>query len=145
MMIYTIGYGNSRQVSSMISVLKQRKIVTLVDCRTRPFSKWNPAFSQHSLKRALKENDLTYVHDLALGGYQDFGNGYLKRLDALEKESKNAMVSPIVLMCSELDPRSCHRYQKIGTDMAKRGIRLIHIDKDDSDWMHALPEKTLFD
>ena len=118
-----------------------------MDCRTNPFSRYNPEFSKFTLEPKLKELGIKYVHAGHLGGKQKYGINYENELNELEKSSKKKG-DGIALMCSELDPRKCHRYKKIGEDLAQKGLYIIHIDKDDSDWEHPItakkaPKKTL--
>ena len=148
MTLYSIGYGVTRTIPSFIEQLKKRRIKTLIDCRTNPFSRYNPAFSRSSLEKALRTADVTYIHNQGLGGKQDFGKAYWKALEGLI-EAFGAGKSNVTLMCSELDPRSCHRYNRIGEDLRQKGIPITHIDKDNTDWKHPAtvttkPKKLLF-
>lgn len=135
MQIYTIGYGTSRTVPTLIEQLKKRGIQTLIDCRTNPYSKFNPKFCRNDLKTELEAEGITYTHNRALGGKQEFGEEYAEAVADLIKQAGEEH-PPIALMCSELDPRACHRFQKIGEDLSKKRIIVIHIDKNDEDWGH---------
>ena len=143
MKIYSIGYGTSRTVPTLIEQLKKRGIEILVECRTSPFSKFNPPFSRNALKPALEAAGIQYLHDERLGGKQEFGADYEQAINDLLSQSKEER-PPVILMCSELDPRSCHRFKKIGQDLAGQGIQIVHIDKDDTDWQHPIHETSGF-
>ena len=52
-MIYTIGYGN-RKIDNFIKTLQEFDIQYLIDVRSKPYSKFNPDFSQNELKLFLK-------------------------------------------------------------------------------------------
>ena len=135
MKIYSIGYGISRTHKSLVAELRKRQIKTLIDCRTHPHSRYNPAFSRSALQNALEHSNIKYLHEESLGGKQEFLSDYDYALEALKTDAKSK-TPPIVLMCSELDPRKCHRFKKIGQDLIQFGIQMIHIDTDDSDWLH---------
>ena len=135
MKIYSIGYGITRTHKSLIAELKKRGITTLADCRTFPRSRYNPAFTRSALQTALEKAGIKYTHCLHLGGKQEFLSDYDHALEVLAADAQSRK-PPVVLMCSELDPRKCHRFKKIGNDLMARGIKMIHIDTDDSDWLH---------
>ncbi len=141
MKLYSIGYGVTRTIPSLVEELRKRRIKTLIDCRTNPFSRYNPAFSRTSLENGLRAAGITYTHNKDLGGKQDFGKPYLLALERLADAGVGGRGASIALMCSELDPRSCHRYKRIGEDLAQKGIQITHIDKDDSDLPHPSVSK----
>jgi|CXWL01.1.fsa_nt_gi uncharacterized protein (DUF488 family) len=148
MKLYSIGYGITRTPQTLIQELRKRGIQTLVDCRSHPFSRYNPPFSRNALQSALENAGITYIHDRDLGGKQVFAQNYKDAVKTLADQYGKKRPNT-ALMCSELDPRSCHRYTKIGEDLAKMGIAITHIDKDNSDWKHTLtakkePKKMLF-
>lgn len=143
-LIYTIGYGN-RKIDDFIKILLSFDIQYLIDVRSRPYSKFNPAFSQDELKVFLKNSGIKYgfLGD-TLGGRpdcpccydsegkvdyeeikkQDFFREGLSRLKmAHEKKLK------IVLMCSESKPEECHRTKLIGEELVREKIKLGHIDE----------------
>jgi len=140
MKIYSLGYGNVRTVKSIVKTLKKRGIETLVDVRTTPFSKWKPEFNRHEFKAYLEKKGIKYLNNKALGGKEDH-EMYPEALADLVKMSKTND-PPIALMCSEQDPRKCHRYKKIGEDLIKKNIRIVHIESNDIDWEHP---RSLFD
>lgn len=143
-LIYTIGYGN-RKFEDFIQILQNFEIDYLLDVRSRPYSKFNPDFSQDNLKSLLKDKGITYgfLGD-TLGGRPDcpdcydqqgkvdyevvkqqnfFQRGLLRIRTAYQKQLK------IVLMCSESKPEECHRTKLIGEELIKQNIKLSHIDE----------------
>lgn len=58
--IYTIGYGN-RSIEEFIDLLQKYHIQYLADIRSRPYSKFNPDFSQAALEKRLKLHTITYI------------------------------------------------------------------------------------
>lgn len=140
--IYSIGHGN-KKTKDFIRELKAFEISYLIDIRSKPYSKWNPAFNKAELEDSLKENKISYVFlGNQLGGLpsdsscydsegkvvydlikeKDFFKEGLKRLiRANEKKIK------LALMCSESNPGECHRSKLIGQELLKTGISLNHI------------------
>ncbi len=116
--IYTIGYGN-RSIEEFIDLLQKYHVQYLADIRSRPYSKFNPDFSQAALEKRLKRHNITYLFmGDTLGGRPDdsscyvndkveygivrekpfFQQGIARIHTAWEKQL------PVVLMCSELKP-----------------------------------------
>lgn len=58
--IYTIGYGN-RSIAEFIDLLQKYHIQYLADIRSRPYSKFNPDFSQAALEQRLKQQRIKYL------------------------------------------------------------------------------------
>ncbi len=142
--IYTIGYGN-HSISNFIQILKEYQIQAVIDVRTTPFSRYRPAFNQKRLIEHLSEAGIGYKHKgtelgglpkdplLLTDGFPDYekirktipyqnGINYLEC--GIEIEFR------IVIMCSCLDYRKCHRHNLIGLDLIRRGYDVIHISKD---------------
>lgn len=140
--VYTIGYGG-RTCEEFVALLKQYKILLLVDVRTVPYSGYYEDFRKEALSRKLKENDIAYEWLKSLGGRPDdrdcFVDGKLnaarceerdwyqhgiKHLKALARERR------VAIMCSEKDPRNCHRSYVVGATLAKDvAFAVVHIDK----------------
>lgn len=140
--LYSIGHGN-KQMEDFINELKSFNISYLLDIRSNPYSKWNPAFNKQPLEKALKEHHITYVFlGEKLGGLpsdrscydengkvvydrikeKDFFQQGLKRLiRANEKKVK------LAVMCSESKPEECHRSKLVGQELLKSGISISHI------------------
>lgn len=141
--IYSIGHGN-KNINEFISELKSFDIKYLLDIRSKPFSKWNPQFNKHSLKKSIEEEAVKYlfIGDL-LGGlpndkdcYDENGKvsyktiknkkffikGLSRIITANEKNIK------VALMCSESNPEDCHRSKLIGEELLKNNkISMNHI------------------
>lgn len=141
--IYSIGYGN-RPVADLIAILKEHKIDFVVDVRSIPASKYNPAYNKNALAAALDEQGIRYVFmGDTLGGrpkdqscYVDgkvdysrckdatwFKGGMGRLKTAWEKKLR------VAVMCSESKPEMCHRSKLIGQELAKIGIEMVHIDE----------------
>lgn len=141
--LYSIGYGN-RKIEDFILLLQKFDIKILIDIRSVPFSKFRPAFNQFPFKKALAENNIEYLFKgKELGGKPTdenvYTNGqidydklrqtsfYLEGLDEIEEILKSE--NNVALMCAELDFKTCHRWNLVGVDLAKKGLIMNHINK----------------
>lgn len=125
---YTIGYSG-RGIDNFIDLLKSASIMTLVDIRFSPVSRFKPEYSKKNLKKSLETNGISYVHRPDWGVPRDiraFSIGKQTRDDIwawydlnilpniIKKnldEFFNSMEHPIALMCVEYDPTECHRHR----------------------------------
>lgn len=125
---YTIGYSG-RTIADFIDTLERANVATLVDIRFVPVSRYKPEFSKNNLKRALKDNGITYVHRPEWGVPRDI------RADSIGEDTRekiwswydtnivpivvkknvdeffNSMEHPVAFMCVEYDPTECHRHR----------------------------------
>ncbi|MDI6723116.1 MAG: DUF488 domain-containing protein [Methanobacterium sp.] len=141
-MIYTIGHSNITQ-ESFIELLKSFEIQLVVDVRSSPYSKFVPHFNRDNIKKTLKENNIDYTFmGNYVGGkpkdekyYTDGkanydliaeSNHYKEGIDKIIELNKD---KNLVLMCSEEDPKSCHRHNLITQTLIKKGLKVIHIRK----------------
>jgi uncharacterized protein (DUF488 family) len=136
---YTIGYSG-KNIDSFIAVLKKSGILTLVDIRFSPVSRFKPEFSKNNLKKFMEANDIAYIHRPDWGVPRDiraFSVGKKTRDDiwvwydenilpnVIEgnlDEFFNSMEHPIALMCVEYDPTECHRH-RIFLGLERLGLR----------------------
>lgn len=140
--IFTIGHGN-KKADFFLKELKKFNISYLVDVRSKPYSKFNTHFNQNDLKFFLKEQNIKYLFlgDL-IGGLPDDKSCYdkngkvdyklLKDKDFF-KQGLNRLITAhnnrirVAIMCSETNPRECHRSKLIGKELLKYGIDINHI------------------
>lgn len=126
--IYTIGHSNIR-LEEFLNVLKAKKIKTLIDVRSIPFSKYAFQFNKENIGQALKSEGIEYVYlgDF-LGGKSIIKEGGVLKLMNIAEKSLTA------IMCAEENPYQCHRNKKIVQPflplLLKRGIRVVHIRKE---------------
>ena len=146
--LYSIGYGN-RTWPALLELLQRYKCQFLIDVRSSPYSKFNPAYSRESLEGLCGTEGIRYVFmGDTLGGKPDSPDhldaegkiDYIKLAEApqfqfglsrLKTAHAKGLVS--VLMCSELRPESCHRCKLIGAELAEQGIQVVHIDEKGSE------------
>lgn len=141
--IHTIGYGN-RDWQSFLNLLQKYGITLLVDIRTLPFSRFNPAFRQASLEKSLKESGIRYAFlGAELGGRpkdETLYNNDKPDYDRMEaspayKEGIAALLGlaeqggNVCIMCSELKPENCHRKNLVGRTLVGRNVSVKHIDE----------------
>jgi uncharacterized protein (DUF488 family) len=142
--VLTIGHGG-RTMQQFIELLHREHVEYLLDVRSSPYSRFQPEFSQGSLKAFLEKSGIRYVFvGDSLGGRPSDGSVYRDgRVDyvlcrakpwfkqgiaRIEASQQGGHV--IALMCSEGKPETCHRSKLIGVDLAERGIGPQHIDED---------------
>ena len=143
--IYTIGHS-TQPVESFIELLKIHNITCVVDVRSVPFSGYASQFNQKELKFSLKKSGIQYIHmgkefgarreDCAL--YDEDGSlnfektvcsplfhkGMIRIADGIEKGYR------IAFMCTEKEPKDCHRCTLVGKAFADEGYDVEHILSD---------------
>jgi uncharacterized protein (DUF488 family) len=136
---FTIGYSG-RKMEEIIATLESRGVRTLVDIRQNPVSMYRPELSKSNLTRLLDQHGINYTHFPQLGVPRDI------RAKAIETGTRdviwewydqnvvisflgnnlhlflNAFVHPIALMCTEIDPRECHRH-RLSLALEQMGMR----------------------
>lgn len=132
---YTVGY-EKRTFEQFLSILKARKVATLVDVRRNPVSQYRAEFNKEFLAESMRKNGIKYVHRPELGvasevrrkleetgDYDWFFKEYdQKTAPELNKLNLKDFTHPIAFMCVELDPTKCHRH-RIALELEKRGFR----------------------
>jgi uncharacterized protein (DUF488 family) len=139
--IYTIGYGN-RQIDLFLSLLQANGIRVLVDTRSKPFSRFNPAYRQKEFEQHLNKAGIDYLFlGDKLGGKPEDWSLYTSdkvdyhkvRHSAAYQKGINELIALsqkriTCILCSELNPDHCHRKLLITPDLVKEGIPVFHID-----------------
>lgn len=124
--VWTIGYGNSTK-EDFLSYLKNQKIDVLIDCRNKPYSRWQSWTNKVDFQEFLLDNGIGYENDTLLGGlYPQTPEVINTQFDKLFSKYSNKR---IVLMCSELDPDKCHRKMLLAPILKERGVQVEHILK----------------
>ena len=128
-MLYTMG-TSYRSRENFVRTLKSYRIRTVIDVRTKPFSRYRQ-FTQEVMKAYLRDNNIHYIYlgnflgGLVEGGFENYRKTKKYR-KGLRKLKKIAGKTPSVIICSEYNPLNCHRL-KIGEDMEKMGWQVMHI------------------
>lgn len=146
--VYTIGHSN-HQSDAFLALLRQHRLETLVDVRSAPYSRFAPHFSQGALQALLDAAGIGYVWaGETLGGRPDdpacYRDGIVRQghVDyaamagrrsyrlGVQQLLARAADGPIVVMCSEEDPRRCHRHHLIEHSLHDHGVSVLHIRRD---------------
>ena len=146
--VFTIGHGN-QEGAAFVSLLRQHGIGTLVDVRSAPYSRYVPHFSQGALRGLLDDAGVGYLWaGDVLGGrpndpacYRDGvirpGNVDYEVMahqpwyqEGIARLMTAAQGGGTAMMCSEEDPRRCHRHRLIEPSLRELGITVLHIRAD---------------
>lgn len=121
--IYTIGHSN-KDIGEFLKLLCEANIQTVIDCRSKPRSRWYQ-FNQTMLDDYLEAKGITYEYRGGnLGGLS--GNVYFdETLDELR--ARSVAGERLALMCSESDPRKCHRGLVLTPELNNRAVRVEHL------------------
>ncbi len=145
--IFTIGHGG-HTLDTMINQLLRLHIEFVIDVRSIPYSRYQPEFSKDSLTRALTYSELRYGSmGRQLGGRPDDPSCYTENGNVdydkckqrpffqkgiLRLQNACRLGHRVCLLCSEGDPKDCHRSVLIGEALTDIGIRVIHVFPDGS-------------
>lgn len=146
--VYTAGYGN-RGFDGFVELMRRFGVTHLVDVRSVPQSSYWEDFRRERLERIVPPTGLKYVYmGDTLGGVRNspvlckdpgavdihplfHDPEFRKGLTALCK----ALESPqrvICLMCGCKRPHNCHRSRLIGAALEDLGVKVLHIDADET-------------
>jgi uncharacterized protein (DUF488 family) len=154
--LYTLGHGN-HSIEYLIRLLEENGVMTLVDVRTAPYSRFHPQFNKGNLETALPQRYIQYVFaGKYLGGrpsdptlYKNRalpaeGVDYLHEVDypeimrrdwfqrAIQRLLQIADEQTTAILCSEEDPAACHRHHLIAKYLVENHpeINVRHIRGD---------------
>jgi uncharacterized protein (DUF488 family) len=148
--IWTIGHGD-HGFTDLERVLVEHGISTIVDVRSRPYSRHNEDFTKSALTELCADAGLHYRWmGETLGGRPDepslllpSGATDLTKLAAaprflggIEELIAVAGATPTVILCAETDPARCHRSTVIAPALEARGFVVEHILGDGSTIRH---------
>jgi uncharacterized protein (DUF488 family) len=141
--VFSIGHGN-KTIEEFVSELHSYDIRFLIDIRSKPYSKYSQHFSQQPLKAVVEREHIKYVYmGEKLGGLPThdstcFTNDGKVDYDKLKEKdyfkeglqrliNANSQGIKVCVMCSESDPKMCHRSKLIGVELYKEGVEIQHI------------------
>jgi uncharacterized protein (DUF488 family) len=134
---YTAGYSG-RSMSDFIEALLSAGVSTVIDVRENPVSMYKPEFSKRNLEASLAAVGIEYVHERSLGVPRDIRSRAVEGdRDAIWEWYDSEVVDsfctnldtffnmanhPVALLCTELDPTSCHRH-RLALALERNGLR----------------------
>ncbi|HEY7830458.1 MAG TPA: DUF488 domain-containing protein [Solirubrobacteraceae bacterium] len=139
--IWTIGHSN-HTFERFGELLAVGEIECLVDVRSYPYSRIAPQFNREELAVALRPAGMRYLFlGQELGGrptheehYDEQGHARYDRMAeqpafcmAVQRLLSGCREHRIALLCSEGQPRECHRRLLVGKVLADQGVQLRHI------------------
>jgi uncharacterized protein (DUF488 family) len=139
--IWTIGHSN-HSFERFVELLRTEGIEFVIDVRSYPYSRFAGQFDRERLEIALPGADTRYLYlGDKLGGrpsreehYDEQGRALYDRMAeqttfqaALQRLVEGSREHRVALMCSEGDPRDCHRRLLVGKVLTDHGIKLRHI------------------
>jgi uncharacterized protein (DUF488 family) len=124
---FTIGY-TGRSITDIVAALKIHGVCTLVDIRYNPVSMYRPELSKRNLAALLEGQEIAYTHVPQFGVPRDirakaietgtrdviwewYDKAVLPSLGRSLHFFLNWFEHPVALMCTEIDPRECHRHR----------------------------------
>jgi uncharacterized protein (DUF488 family) len=134
-------------MSKLIELLKAHSIQLVVDVRSDPYSKFASHFNKAEIESELKRNGFDYLYlGHKLGGkprspgfctpsgapdYEKMAQSeiFLEGVAGIESIADERK---LVLMCSEADPKACHRDRLLAWVFRSRGHTVNHILHDGS-------------
>ena len=154
--IWTIGHGadSFEDFERRIGTLG---IATIVDVRSRPYSRHAPDFSKPALQEFCADAGLSYrwmggglggrpADPTLLTSDGEFDMAAMRSspafVGAIEELRAVAAASPTVVLCAEGDPAGCHRSTLIAPALEAAGFTVTDILKDGSTRRHQ-PELPL--
>ena len=156
--LYTVGHSN-HPLEHFVTLLEKHNVVTVVDVRSSPYSKYTPQFTKAELHHALDAAGFEYLFlGRELGARRDedacYVNGQAKydRIahvprfrEGLKQVLDRATRERVALMCSEADPLACHRSILICRELLrlKPDLNIAHILPDGSLEQHRDAEERL--
>lgn len=146
MTIWTVGHSR-HELPALLGVLHGPGIEVVVDVRSQPFSRYNPQFNRERFGAALSEAGLGYLFlGAELGGrppepefYDGAGHvryGALASTERFDSGLRRLLAESdgqrVAMLCSEEDPRRCHRRLLVTRVLTAHGIPVLHIRGDGS-------------
>jgi len=114
--LYTVGHSNYPVEHLIEQLLKPNEITTVIDVRAKPYSRYNPQYNRPDIAASLYKAGIRYLW----GGYALGGMGKCcpdvetpKFQEAMNKVIEFANIESVALMCSERNPKECHRAMKL--------------------------------
>lgn len=121
--IYTIGYGGTMP-DKFFDCIEKKGIEVVIDVRTKPRG-YLQVYSAPTIGKRLANSGIDYINDKRLGGLDTIHDTEFTA--GIEQVMAMAEDVRVCLMCSEKDPKKCHRYSKLSPELEARGAEMSHI------------------
>ncbi len=138
--IFSIGHSN-QPAEQFVAHLQEAGIQLVLDCRSAPYSAYSTQFNREDLAATLTAAGIRYLYagddlggrpgsdagehpDYAEMAQRDAFREGLARLQRLAEEQS------LCVLCSEEDPRRCHRSLLIGHELLAQGVDVRHLRRD---------------
>lgn len=149
--LYTVGHGNLTIDYLINKMLKPYDITTVVDVRSKPYSRYNPQFNRPDLAASLHKVGIRYLWGgKTLGGMNGPSVKGSKFYSDMDKVLRLAEHENVAMMCSERDPAGCHRAYKLTAYVHRLDSEVLpqHIVKagliDSTEFEQSLPSNWLW-
>lgn len=110
--IVTFGYGNRKNYDALLSAIQEHSITHLVDIRLKP-SAWTRRWYGTEIAKFCRSINIQYISMPCLGNTSGkpewIPPDQKAAAEGLQKLSEISKRNSILLLCAELDYRSCHR------------------------------------
>jgi uncharacterized protein (DUF488 family) len=144
MRMWTIGHG-TRPIDDFLAVLREAKVVTLVDVRSVPGSHRHPQFGKTELRDSLTAAGIAYMHLPGLGGRrepradsphtglrEEAFRGYADHMSSPEFQRELGQLMAVAtatstaFMCAETPWQKCHR-RMLSDALTVAGWEVTHL------------------
>ena len=132
LVLFTIGHSN-HSLDDFLELLRMHEISCLVDVRSIPYSSYHKDFSRENLQKELRQRQVEYrwMGDSLGGKKEELTSSAGMRIDDSFYNDPNyhagiidvmriALKKRMAIMCSEEDPRTCHRHNIIAKTLLRR-------------------------
>lgn len=141
-MVWTIGHSDRTVAEFITAVSAIAAGAYVVDVRSCPYSRYVPQFNREPLRAALRAAGLHYVFMGAELGAQrreleayELGQvSFTKTMQlplfqqGMARLQKGLSLGcPLVLMCAERDPLTCHRFALVARALCAHGVQVAHL------------------
>ena len=121
--VYTVGHGRTADARTLVDLARVHDCA-LVDVRSKPYSRRNPAANKERLLAEAQAQGVCYRWAGAILG------GWSKAPRAEQEVLLRRLLGEhgnILLLCSETDPRRCHREYRLGRWLREAGVTVTHL------------------
>ncbi len=144
--IYTIGHSNHTW-DKFLDLLRKHSIEVIVDVRSYPHSRFAPWSNRDRMPHILAESDIDYRWMGSSLGGRPIGSKtrratasipidewYFERrsstdfVSGIEEVCSESEIRRLAVMCSEGEPRHCHRLSLLSPAFQSLGVEMRHIN-----------------